>query len=223
MKAIRKRHTRRAFGKNIGFAAVGMLVLGQGGLLAAPATPKQTEGPFYPDSDLGDTDMDLTLIQGHTETAKGQHIYVHGKVTDTSGNPLANATVDVWQANDSGRYRHDKDPNPAPLDHNFQGWGIVQTDSRGFYRYKTIIPGAYSLEWLGGKGWRARHIHYKLSHDGHAPLSTQMYFPGDPLIEQDLEYAQAPESERQRLISVLEEAHQSGLPIYRFDLVMAAA
>lgn len=97
----------------------------------------------------------------------------------------------------------------------------MHTDALGFYRYKTIRPGAYSLEWLGAEGWRARHIHYKVSHEGRAPITTQLYFPGDPLIEQDLEIVEAPEEDRWMMISVKEESHVSGLPIYRYDVVLA--
>jgi len=218
----RAKISRRAFGRNVGLTAAGLALLKPHYLFAAGVTPKQVEGPFYPDSDLGDTDLDLTLIQGHTDSAKGEHIFVHGQVRDSEGNPLGNATVDIWQANDAGKYRHADDPNPAPLDPNFQGWGIVQTDAEGYYRFKTIKPGAYSLEFLGGGGWRARHIHYKVSHAEHQPLTTQLYFPGDPLIEQDLEIVKAPEADRWMLMSILEEQHQSGLDIYRFDVVLAA-
>lgn len=97
----------------------------------------------------------------------------------------------------------------------------MHTDALGFYCYKTIRPGAYSLEWLGAEGWRARHIHYKVSHEGRAPITTQLYFPGDPLIEQDLEIVEAPEEDRWMMISVKEESHVSGLPIYRYDVVLA--
>ena len=96
----------------------------------------------------------------------------------------------------------------------------MQTDALGFYRYKTIRPGAYSLEWLGEEGWRARHIHYKVSHDDHAPITTQLYFPGDPLIEQDQEIVKAPEEDQWMMISVEEPPHVSGTPIYRFDVVL---
>ena len=215
-----KKLTRRRFGKQVGMTATGLLVMGSGSLMAGKVTPTQTQGPFYPDSDVGDNDLDMTLIKGHTEAAKGEPIFVHGQVLDTDGNPLANATVDVWQANDAGRYRHEKDPNPAPLDPNFQGWGVVTTDDLGFYRYKTIRPGVYSLEWLGEDGWRARHIHYKVSHDGYEPVTTQMYFPGDPLIDQDLEIAEVPEEDRWMLMSVEHKPHVSGIPIYRFDVVL---
>lgn len=216
----RKKLSRRQFGTKVGMTAAGLLVAGSSSLIAGSATPTQTEGPFYPDSDVGDNDLDLTIIRGHAEAAKGKPIYVHGQVLDSDGNPLANATVDVWQANDAGRYRHDDDPNPAPLDPNFQGWGIVQTDALGFYRYKTIMPGAYSIEAMGGDGWRPRHIHYKVSHEAAETLTTQLYFPGDPLIEQDVVIKDVPEEDRWMLMSIEEEPHVSGVPIYRFDVVL---
>ena len=213
--------SRRDFGRKIGLTAAGVALLQPQALLAAGVTPEQVKGPFYPDSDVGDTDMDLTMIKGHTESAQGEQIFVHGQVRDIDGNPLSNATVDIWQANAAGRYRHRKDPNPAPVDLNFQGWGIIQTDAEGYYRFKTIKPGAYSLTFLGEEGWRAQHIHYMVSHDEHQPVTTQLYFPGDPLIEQDLEIVKAPEEDRWMLMSVLEEKHESGLDIYRFDVVLA--
>lgn len=216
-----KKLSRRAFGRKLGFTAAGLAILGSNSVFAGGVTPPQVEGPFYPDTDVGDNDLDLTLIQGHTESATGEPIFVHGNVTDPSGQPLSNATVDIWQANAAGRYRHKEDPNPAELDPNFQGWGIVQTDAEGFYRFKTIKPGAYSLEFLGEEGWRARHIHYKVSHAEHEQLTTQLYFPGDPLLEQDLEIVKAPEEDRWRLMSVEEQPHATGVPIYRFDIVLA--
>ena len=218
---IRSRLTRREFSRKLGFTAAGLAVLSSTSLFADTATPRQTEGPFYPDSNPGDTDLDLTRIEGHDASASGEHIYVHGQVMDTAGNPLQNATVDVWQANHVGKYWHSQDPNPAALDPNFQGWGIVQTDNAGFYRFKTIKPAAYSLEAMGGQGSRARHIHYKISHADYAGLTTQLYFPGDSLLEQDEEFNSAPENERWRLVSTEESPHQDGLPIYRFDIVLA--
>ena len=150
----RKKLSRREFGQKFVMTATGLLVAGSSPLIAGSATPRQTEGPFYPDSDVGDNDLDLTRIQGRSEVATGEPIYVYGQVLDTEGKPLVNATVDVWQANDAGRYRHADDPNPAPFDPNFQGWGVMKTDALGFYRYKTIMPGAYSIEAMGTDQWR---------------------------------------------------------------------
>jgi protocatechuate 3,4-dioxygenase beta subunit len=219
----KNRITRRQFSKSISLTAAGLAVVSTNAVLAALATPRQVEGPFYPDYDLGDRDLDLTLIQGHTESAQGEQIFIHGRVLNTEGWPLANATVDIWQANAAGRYRHADEPNPAELDPNFQGWGIVQTDAMGYYRFKTIKPGAYPLEFMADAGWRARHIHYKVSHPDQAPITTQLYFPGDPLIAQDDEIKKAPENQRESLVSIAEAPHQSGLSIFRFDVILGPA
>ena len=77
--------SRREFAQNLGLTAAGLALLQPHSLLAAGVTPKQVEGPFYPDSDMGDTDLDLTLINGHTEPALGEHIFVHGQIRDPAG------------------------------------------------------------------------------------------------------------------------------------------
>ena len=188
---------------------------------AISPTPKQVEGPFHPIEAQSDTDTDLSTIEGRAEPAKGEIILVRGRVMDINGCPLEGALVDVWQANHFGRYSHGADPNTAPLDPNFQGWGLMTTDADGRYGFKTIKPGAYPLSFLGGDGWRCRHIHFQVSRPGAEPLTTQMYFHGDPLIEQDLEIAKAPDSLRHRLIAKSEIDAESGLPLYQFDIVLA--
>ena len=95
--------------------------------LATGFTPTQTEGPFYPQTPQVDKDLNLTLISGHKQRAQGQVIEVQGQVVDENGKLIANALVDIWQANTWGRYRHKKDSNSAPLDPNFRGWGQVPT------------------------------------------------------------------------------------------------
>jgi protocatechuate 3,4-dioxygenase beta subunit len=188
---------------------------------AIPATPSQVEGPFHPVDEQADTDTDMCMIRGHLEPAIGEQILVRGQIKDAHGQPVKGALVDVWQANHHGRYSHPKDPNTAPLDPNFQGWALIKSGEDGRYGFKTIKPGPYSLEFLGGEGWRCRHIHFRVSKPGLSTLTTQMYFDGDPLIEQDLEIAKAPEDQRHRLIARMTQDQSTGLPLYQFDLVLA--
>ena len=84
-----------------------------------------------------------------------------------------------------GRYRHDRDHHPAPLDPNFTGVGRCLTDAEGRYRFVTIKPGAYP--WGNHhNAWRPAHIHFSLFGRAFTQrLVTQMYFPGDPLFGQD--------------------------------------
>ncbi len=214
--------SRRELTKKIGLG-IGFCCLAPRLSLASIATPEQVEGPFYPDKRQSDTDMDLSQIKGHDHEATGEKILVHGRVTNIYGQPLANAKVDVWQANHYGRYSHRADENPAPLDPDFQGWGIVHTDTDGRYRFKTIKPGAYPLSAMGGSGKRCRHIHFKVSHPEHVSLTTQMYFKGDPLIAQDLVISTLPKTQQHLLIASSRPDKASGLPLYQFDLCLATA
>ena len=145
-------------------------------------TPAEIEGPFYPLTAQKDRDFDLTQIAGRKGTALGKIIFIEGVVYDVQGNPLENATVDVWQANAAGRYRHPRDANSAPLDPNFQGWAIVASGKAGEFKFKTVMPGAYpaARNWM-----RPPHIHFKVSKKGYKELTTQMYFPGHELNATD--------------------------------------
>ena len=145
-------------------------------------TPSTVAGPFYPLlSKPSDRDADLTVISGRTERATGQVVHVMGRVLNLKGAPIKGVQVEIWQANAAGRYDHPADPNPAPLDPNFQGYGVVVTDAEGRYRFKTIKPGGYPLTQ---NSYRAPHIHFELTGrmDRHI---TQMWFPGETLNSQD--------------------------------------
>lgn len=208
--------------KRIGLAA-GAVLVPAGCARALLLTPEQVEGPFHPVDQQSDTDLDLSVIEGHARPATGEAILVRGKVTDSAGHTLEGALVDVWQANHFGRYHHPADKNTAPLDPDFQGWGLVKTDSAGCYAIKTILPGPYPLSFLGAEGWRCRHIHFKVSVRGSKTLSTQMYFDGDPLIEQDLELAKVPAYRRHLLVIKPGLDDATGLPLYQFDIALDVA
>ena len=145
-------------------------------------TPGTVLGPFYPlVNQQMDPGSDLTVIKGAAGRAQGQLIYLMGQVLDIKGKPIKDVKVEIWQTNAAGRYNHPSDPNPAPLDPNFVGYGVSVTDSEGRYRFKTIKPGAYPVT----QGWdRPPHVHYQLTGrvDRHV---TQMWFAGDPLNAQD--------------------------------------
>ena len=103
---------------------------------ALQRTPDQILGPFYPLSELPQT-SDLTRVSGRSARAEGHVINVMGRVLNLAGQPVRDAKVEVWQANTHGRYTHPSDPNPAPLDPNFEGSAVLTTDSEGRYRFKT--------------------------------------------------------------------------------------
>lgn len=185
--------------------------------LLAATTPAQVEGPFFPVRQQPDTDADMTRIQGHSEPALGEVVEVTGRVLDEDGNPVADALVDVWQANTHGRYAHERDSNPAPLDENFQGWARLMTDAEGRYRVRTIRPGAYPVT----AGWtRPPHIHFKIARRGFHELTTQMYFAGDPLNETDRLLQSVPEPGRSMLLVEFSAAAGESVKQGTFDIVL---
>jgi protocatechuate 3,4-dioxygenase, beta subunit len=145
------------------------------------ATSGQDLGPFYPVLRPADHDADLTRLKGRKGTAVGQPIQVIGRIVDLRGNPVRNASVEIWQCNAAGRYAHPGDrANPAALDPNFQGFARLATDRDGQFRFRSVKPKDYDTP----VGRRTPHIHFSI--DGHRErLVTQMYFPGEPLNDGD--------------------------------------
>lgn len=182
-------------------------------------TPDQTLGPFYPHIKNGDGDVDLTTIQGKKGQAKGQVMFVRGRILDEQCQPVENALVEIWQANDGGRYSHEGDSNNSiPLDPNFEGWGEMTTGADGSYGFKTIKPGAYFFgDPEKPEDWRTPHLHFKVSRRGYHEIVTQMYFKGEELNETDTIIAELPEDERAQFI-LSPKQEEGGIPVFSFDL-----
>src|SRR5688500_3217209 len=144
-------------------------------------TPSLVLGPFYPQMKPLDTDADLTVIAGKRGRAQGKIVHLTGRILNSKGEPVRGAKVEIWQANTHGRYSHPSDPNTAPLDPNFQGYGVQITDSEGRYRFKTIKPGAY-VSFLAGM--RTPYIHFVVA-ERFVRIVTQVFFPDEPLNERD--------------------------------------
>ena len=189
--------------------------------LVLPPTRTEATGPVLGERDLGPLDADLTLQ--HTGEPLGERIIVHGRVLDSDGRPLAGSLVEVWQANAAGRYRHDWDRHPAPLDPNFSGAGRCLTDADGHFRFVTVKPGAYP--WKNhDNAWRPAHIHFSvLGRSFVQRLVTQMYFPGDPLFGQDPIFNSVRDATaRERMVAAfdLEATLPEWALGYRYDIVL---
>jgi protocatechuate 3,4-dioxygenase, beta subunit len=188
-------------------------------LVLLPSTLSERTGPVFGPGIIKPNDDDLTAQ--HSGEPIGERILVHGRVFDEDGRPLRGALIEVWQANAAGRYRHRADQHHAPLDPNFTGCGRMLTDGDGFYRFKTIKPGAYP--WANHhNAWRPAHIHFSLFGAGIlSRLVTQMYFPGDPLQPLDPIFNSiSDEKARNRLISQfdLEATEPNYALAFRFDI-----
>mgnify|MGYP000199123596 CR=1 FL=1 len=157
-------------------------------LVFLPHSLSEITGPSIGAERINEKDNDLTAL--HEGEPQGERIIIHGRVLDENGLPVPGILVEIWQANAAGRYNHKRDLHDAPLDPNFTGTGRTVTDADGWYQFQTIKPGAYP--WGNHhNAWRPAHIHFSLF--GPSVLTrlvTQMYFPGDPLLEYDPIYAE---------------------------------
>jgi protocatechuate 3,4-dioxygenase beta subunit len=167
---------RRRFLTRLGCASV---------LFAAPGafaealirTPSQTEGPFYPDKLPLDTDNDLIIVNDSLSPAVGEITWLSGRILDAKGDPLRNATVEIWQCDARGVYLHGNSDNAARRDAHFQGFGRFLTGSSGEYLFRTIKPVAYP--------GRTPHIHFAVKLKGREKFTTQCYIQGETQNERD--------------------------------------
>jgi protocatechuate 3,4-dioxygenase beta subunit len=180
-------------------------------------------GPVYGQHEIQPLDNNLTKNSMKTAEPLGERIIVTGRVLDDLGKPIPNALLEIWQANAAGRYMHKVDQHAAPLDPNFYGAGRTITDEDGEYRFTTIRPGAYP--WGNHyNAWRPAHIHFSVCGINFLQrLVTQMYFPGDPLMELDPIYNGIPDDgAKKRLVSTYD--HGVTTPEwalgFRFDIVV---
>src|SRR2546426_9900468 len=90
---------------------------------ALVTTPEQTEGPYYPATLPLDTDNDLLVINNNITSAVGQVTYLSGRILNPSGEPVRNALMEIWHADNSGAYIHPSSTGYANRDLNFQGFG----------------------------------------------------------------------------------------------------
>lgn len=140
-------------------------------------TPAQTEGPFYPDKLPLDTDNDLLILNDSINPGVGEVSYLSGKILGMNGQPIRNAVVEIWQADNNGAYLHSGSSNGDKRDGNFQGFGRFTTGSSGEYLFRTIKPVPYP--------GRTPHIHFAVKVPGRDKFTTQCYVKGHPLNEKD--------------------------------------
>jgi protocatechuate 3,4-dioxygenase beta subunit len=109
--------------------------------IIVPHRFRDLESPVYGHDDIGEADNDLT--RQHSGEPQGERIIVTGRVVEEDGRPVPNTLVEIWQANAGGRYQHEGDQHPAPLDPNFSGAGRTLTDADGKYEFVTqmYFPG----------------------------------------------------------------------------------
>jgi protocatechuate 3,4-dioxygenase, beta subunit len=209
----RRQFDRRLF---LGTAASSLAWFTQPGLFAEELalTPRQTEGPFFPDKLPLDTDNDLLILNDRITPAVGEITHLTGRVLDRRGNPLRNVVVEIWQCDQHGAYLHSGTSNAERRDKNFQGFGRFLTSSTGEYYFRTIKPVPYP--------GRTPHIHYKIRRGDQELLTTQCYVQGHAGNDRDGIYRRL-EAEARKLLTVdftpLPDSKIGELAA-RFDLVV---
>ena len=113
--------------------------------------------------------------------AIGKKIKVYGKVLDNKCKPIANAVLDIWQANSFGKYNHQADLSESRKDNDFYGYMRLLSNKKGEYSFNTILPGSYKVS---KDLIRTPHIHFKVTKN-QKQLTTQMYFKGNEMNNKD--------------------------------------
>jgi protocatechuate 3,4-dioxygenase beta subunit len=153
---------------------------------AGGATESTVLGPFHqvasPPRELG---ADICL------DGKGEPCLVTGRVTGPDGEPLAGASVDVWQANADGFYDVQQ-PGVLP-EVNLRG--LFTADGDGGFRFRTVVPRYYPIPGDGPVGellratgrhpYRPAHIHFIVRADGYEPVTTHVFAADSPYLASD--------------------------------------
>jgi catechol 1,2-dioxygenase len=154
-------------------------------------TQRAIEGPLYI-AGAPLSKYETRVDEG--DKPRGDIFVMEGRVLDPAGKPVAGAIVDVWHANEHGRYSH-FDPDQA----EYALRRRIETDAQGRYRFRSFLPPGYAIPpsgptadlfaALGRHGNRPAHIHFLVSAPGLRLLTTQVNVPGDSFIDDDFAFA----------------------------------
>jgi catechol 1,2-dioxygenase len=154
-------------------------------------TPRAIEGPLYI-AGAPLSKYEVRLDEG--DAKRGELLVMEGRVLDPEGRPVAGAIVDVWHANEHGRYSHFDPEQPE-----YALRRRIETDAQGRYRFRSFLPPGYAIPpnsptselfaGLGRHGNRPAHIHFLVVAPGLRTLTTQVNIPGDTFIDDDFAFA----------------------------------
>jgi protocatechuate 3,4-dioxygenase alpha subunit len=177
------------------------------------ATPSQTVGPFYHFALDRPEWSDLTV-----GGAQGQKIRIEGRITDGEGAPCPDAFLEIWQADAGGKYNHPDDTQDKKPDPKFRGFGRASADKDGVYRFTTIMPGRVPGP---GNTLQAPHVNVTVFARGLLKhLVTRIYFADQAEANEVDPVLSRIEDAAVRKTIVAAKANGSGIPTYRFDVIL---
>lgn len=172
---------------------------------ACEATGSDILGPFHEEGAPHRTVL-------ATEDERGERLVIEGTVYEPDcTTPVGEALLDVWQADADGEYH-------GGSDDQYRLRGQMRTDSDGRYRFETIRPGNYPL----GATMRPAHIHFTVTKPGFEPLTTQLYFAGDPHLAPDDPCGSCNSGDPTLIIELDDDPEGEGL-FGTFDIVVESA
>ena len=168
------------------------------------ATPSQTVGPFF---HIGlDSIAVCDLVPALADDAV---MVITGRVLDGDRQPVIDALIEIWQANEQGKYHHPEDTQAKPLQADFRGYGRIATDAQGAFSFRTIKPGR--VPGLNGT-LQAPHIAVNIFMRGLLKhLVTRIYFPNEPSNDDDHLLNQVPRNRRDTLVAKEMSTHRHEL------------
>lgn len=163
-----------------------MLLVAQNHDKPAGCTEATVFGPFHTD-DAPHLPDGADLRAG----APGAPLAVEIEVRSLDGQPLADAEVDVWEADAEGLY----DVQHADLEHR-RARGVLRTDAHGMARFTALLPTPYPVPTDGPVGqmllatgrhpWRPAHVHFLIRAAGHETLVTHLFREGSDYLDSDV-------------------------------------
>jgi catechol 1,2-dioxygenase len=153
------------------------------------ATDSAIEGPYYKP---GAPWLQRPYALPMRPDEPGDPLLFCGRVESDGGAPLAGAAVDLWQSTSDGLYSF----FTPQLPEEYVLRGRLRAGAAGEFDVRTIRPVPYQIpregpvgdlleNILGRHSWRPAHLHFKIGADGYQPLTTQLYFAGDPYLDSD--------------------------------------
>jgi hydroxyquinol 1,2-dioxygenase len=130
--------------------------------------------------------------------AKGEPLYVSGRILDTAGRAIAGATLDVWHSDERGLYDVQDDFDGEHM------WarGRLKSDDLGRYAFWTVMPTPYPAPMDAALGdlinntthkfWRPAHLHCSVRAQGADNLTTHLFVRGSDHIDEDVAFGVRP-------------------------------